>query len=460
MFLFFTFLLSIVRINYPTEEINYIPKLEPKQIQKFISQNSVAILFFTNNPKECSFANFAISHFSKKIQFAIAPESEGNIYQCKSYPCITSFINGTRNQIIRQAPHQETLFGHWCKENLGKNVIKLKNVEHLRLLLNSNDGHFVIGVSIMKRPTSLPSNIPYYYCRQDQINLLSNHQVPKGIYVFRGADHLLSLVENDNYLDLFKSTITPYKDIDPKNKKFTAGFYFGTNDQTYSESKMNLLLNLSNILNEDFYFTRYEKEIIYNSKLQFTKSPLFVVFNNSEPQMINNWYASGNDTLNLKYLIDFLTKIKENKLDYMHRSQSNKYSIDVDHFDDYLYNSNENDSILIITDNFTQYADVKSTTDAVLLHLNSATIDLFTLNATINDMPNMINPKTLPALYFFQGGKNKKENPPILYHGDFVFHEIMDFIIQTATSNLQVMPYDSVEKSDFINKIKDMLINK
>lgn len=459
MYTFFSFL-AIARIKYPTGEINYIPKLESKYLQNFINENPKTILFFTKNPDECSFANFAISYFTKYIKFALAPEGEGYLYHCKSYPCIIPFSNGKHVQYARPAPHQQTLFSHWCAENLNPSKIEITNAEYLRSILMNNNGFFVISIDISEKPNYIPSEMPFYYCSSKIFHQLDINNVSKGVYVYRGADHLLDPVENDNILDLLNSKITSYDDININNKDFTAGFDFNSDDKYCSEKKISLLLNLSKTFKDNFYFTRFDNNIIYNSKLQFAEKPLFLVFNNSQPQITSNWILTGDDALQYDTIVDFLTKIKKGTLNYTRRSKFDQISIEVDHFDELVFNSNENDTILLIVDNFSQYIEAKTAIESVLFHLSCKTIDFFILNATINDMPNMVNPKKLPSLLIFRGGKNKRENPPILFHGDFLFQEIIGFLQQTTVSKFEIRPYDSRQKDEEIKKMRNELKRK
>lgn len=451
------FLITIVRISYPTGEINYIPKLESSQIQNFIDENPMSVVFFTNDPDECSFANFAITHFAKYIRFAVSPEKNGQFYHCNSYPCVRFFTSNEKYvSKIRPAPHQLTLFAHWCCELLNRTRIEIKNAEYLRSILNIKNGFFAIGIDEFERPNYLPSEIPFYCCSLEFFQQLNILNVQKGIFFFNAVDHFLNAInEKENFSELIQTRIVEYDDINPGHKKFTAGFYFDSKDQTKSEKEMNLLLNLSKIFGEDFYFTKFDDQALYDCRLQFVKKPIFIVLKNSQSLMSNNWILNGDEALQFEKISDFLTKINKNPINYSHRSGFDKYSIEIDRFNELVFESNENDSILIIADDFSKYIYAKTAVEAVLSHLNSKTIDFFTLNATINELPDMINPKELPALIILRGGKNKKENPPIFFHGDFLFQEIVAFIQQTATSKLQVKPYDIQQKEDLIRKMRN-----
>ncbi|OHS97141.1 hypothetical protein TRFO_36726 [Tritrichomonas foetus] len=450
MFLFS--LLSITRITDPIGEINYIPKLEPKQIPYFLNEDGINLLFFANDLSKCEYANFAISYFSKYIKFAVAPESEGKNYQCKSYPCAVPYKSGKPIKNIPLAPYQSTLFSHWCFRLLSPNSVNLKNAEYLRVLLNTTSGFYVIGVDTPKRPANLPSDITYYYGTSTMFEQLQIRNVTKGVYVYRGADHFLTQVENDSiesYTNLFETPITPYEFIGFDDKRYIAGFYFDENDAESCELEMNILINISRNFIDEFHFTKFDLNAIQEGKLQFNKRPLFVVYDNTQPRT-KNWIISGTKSHDTFYVSSFLEQIKSGIALYSHKSQPTYNSIEVDKFNETI--NNENDTIVIVADAFNDYIDIKTVIDAVLDHINCSTINYVTLNVSVNDLPEQLNPTTLPAVFMFS--KDRKNELPIRFHGNFMFQDLMGFIEQTAKSVFEIPPYDLHAKNELIRKMR------
>ena len=114
------FLLSIVRITDPVGEINYIPKLDSSRVHSFLENEGLNVIFFLNDLKEAEYANFAILHFSKFIDFAVSTELEGKKYNCEKFPCIVPYFDGKPVQNIENPPNSPTLFAEWCKNLLNK----------------------------------------------------------------------------------------------------------------------------------------------------------------------------------------------------------------------------------------------------------------------------------------------------------------------------------------------------
>jgi hypothetical protein len=222
MLLCWCFLVSF-RITRPVGEINYIAKLPAEKITSFTQSNGLNVLLFSDRPKSCDFANFAISNFSGEIKFALAQQSLAVPYKCDAFPCVAAFQNG---KPLRNGPPQAAAFTIWCQNLIYLDVIQLTGAEQLQAVLEV-PGVCVFGVDVDIRPRYLKPGDLFYSGPLSIFEELGLNVEKSSLYVYRHADRNLIRVKGNNFESLFQTDLI---DIYPpflSPRKYIGGFIFG-----------------------------------------------------------------------------------------------------------------------------------------------------------------------------------------------------------------------------------------
>lgn len=496
MFLILGFL--FYRVKEPIGEISYIPKLHnKKELNSFLESNKNAAIIFSppKDNSELNFMNYPISVFKKKLKFAISDPEFANQFNTPvshNKTTVIGFISGKPVYFnndpktpIELTPFQIATYFDYL---LGLRTKKIHTPEELRQILNGNRVA-VIGVENVPKPANFPPNEIFY---ESSVSFFWHFKIniTGGIYVYRPADRQL-IRANNNYKVYTKTFITDINNLlrddltELKQKKYIAGYYASSNNQTLSthESKILNEIAKNKDYSNDFYFSFFPRSpdnLLYvNGRFNYFTSPFFVVVETSflaenTPQSFENakrWIIiNENQSHDLNYILDFLDRIRneqekapvliseELKEDDVQTNLSIPISMKLTYgkfgtLTKSLKDSKKDNFVVFIKKGCARYNRIILTIKILQRMLESHNLQLSVFDVSKNDLPDsvyqIINHEfgikngIIDIPFMIQFPYSNDQPSSRFYHGMFIFDEMIDWISHFASDPFETPQYDS-----------------
>lgn len=411
-----------------------IPSISSRDaLNDIIALPSISVVFFVDDISSYNFSNYAIFKFNKTLKFVVC--SDGVVANSfgVEIPSIVAFRKG---KIIKRysSSSSEIIFAKWCNglTESKKAIKRLDNSEELRKILEKKK-NVLLGIDNLNPPKEYNNDIRFYYVPSILFKVL-NISVKSGIYVYKGIERQL-IRSSQNYHSYLRTFV-----VDPEKTNLTERKYFGAMFMTSyngkeNEKEMNLIHQLSNEFQNDFYFSPLIGNVAGLYSLIFNVSnlerPFFVVGDTSD--LTNKrWVINNKELINFNYIKNYLNKIRNNEI------KPNHVSEDI----------NINDEFQIVYSNY--YEKIKKNSLVLFLQTNDEvtdycrlsiqyakdelkSINFYTFNVSKNDIPMNINYKDYPFYIFY-----KDDKTPIYLKGEEDFEKLIKFIANESNDEIKI----------------------
>lgn len=502
----FIIFLLFFRLKKPIGEVPYLPKLENEtQLDLFVNSQGPSMIIFLpeNKTYSLNFAEFAISEYKDKINFALASSELSKSRSFSNHHAtFIGYISGKPvyyNGNSRTSFLEPTAFNiiSYCKYLSGGRTKRLASPEEIRKII---EGHeiAVIGVDRAPKPKNFPKNEIFY----QTLSALFRHfniNVSAGVYVYRPADRQLIRVNNNNYKVYTKTYLTDISYILNNNishltdKKYIAG-YFMTNNNESLANKENQILNQfarNGKYKDKFYFSTIPKNkdnlICKVGRFCHFNSPSFIIIEtqflvndlDKESEFSKNarrWIVSDpNKVHDSEHLSELINSILENEKksptlvsEEIIDNSNASYSIPIqmkanyNNFDQIIEanRNKENDCFIVfLKEDLSDYLKIVFTIKKAQEFLNNQKVKFLFFDVSKNDLPELI--------YSFQK-KNKYIEFPFIarfpakeketldniefYQSSFDFGEIMNWVSIHSSSQFKLPEFNETAITDEIIK--------
>lgn len=459
MLLFQLFSLLLVRVPNPTGEFMTLQEISERYFKQFLRSHNHTVVVFEDHSYGLNFMNYAMFKFKNNISFVRTNYSSAkNIAFCESEPCIVGF-NKDVPLSIGDPEYTQSGFALWCLNILNPRVYRIKYSKELRRLIKEESIQY-IGVDTDERPSTIPTDKPFYSVPS---SLLEAHDIfgaTKGVYSYSHFDRQLVPYNGKTNNQPIFINIENLSTIQ-STKPFLGGFII---DSTYQPRKeIEAIQNIFQKHTSKFHFfigsQTTAEEIIKSGKLKKAKAPYFVALQTKN--FSEGRYLIFNESrYDAKFLDDYLTRIENGNESFLRISaflpdQSNLTFKEINS-DNYhaIINDTVNDVLLAITAPWCHHCkQFKPVLNVVsrLFNESNVNIKLYWIDGTSNELPDDFPHYTgYPTMFLFRT-TNKTS---IEFDGDRTVPEIFTFMHENGSVNFTDPSYNVTEINAEIEQLR------
>lgn len=448
MFVFFSQLLFLLsfRIKAPIGESANTPYYEGKSLIDKLKKSKRSVVFFIENGARLTYADFAIRKFKKEIDFIRSSASDGENFNCTSYPCAVAFEKG-KKMPMGFGPYQPVQFLTWTESVLTPGFMKIRTPELLRALFEEMSS-FIIGVDISERPKDFSKEQQIVSVSSDLLKFF-NISVKKGIYLYRPADRELIDIKHMKKASDFESPISDMRTYLDENTTYFGGYFIDTKDDKATMEEIEILKKLAPKFKENvslaIFYGDSQSKMLQKADINL-KAPFFFVLEKSAIED-GRWVINDNRLHDSEALEKFLTGIVDGTEDYSVISEPvEDYTgvafkkVVAANFNE-LVIENKEDVLIALTAPWCHHCNhFKPVLNEVAKLIEKTNSRVYYIDATANDLPEAVPEiEGYPTLFYWPASDKSQ---PIQYDGERTVKDVLKFLSEHASVPFEMPEYD------------------